>query len=241
MTAAPLISCIMPTRNRRPFVARAVRYFLRQDYPARELIVLDDGEDAVGDLIPADGRIRYKRLEQRLPLGEKRNLACRLSRGKFIAHWDDDDWSAPNRPSEQAAHLQATGAGVCGMKDLLHYRPEAEEAWIYRYPPEERPWLAGGTLLYRRSVWDDRRFPAINVGEDNAFVWSLPPALVAATPDATLFVAILHPGNTGRKNLADHRWRQTPLREILRLLGPDRDFYACLFHRDLGIYPKGDA
>jgi glycosyltransferase involved in cell wall biosynthesis len=241
MTTTPLVSCIMPTRNRRPFVAQAVRYFLRQDYPAGELIVLDDGEDAVGDLIPAGGRIRDKRLEQRLPLGEKRNLACRLSRGKFIAHWDDDDWSSPNRPSEQAAHLQATGAGVCGMKDLLHYRPEAGEAWIYRYPPEERPWLAGGTLLYCCSVWDDRRFPAINVGEDNAFVWSLPPALVAATPDATLFVAILHPGNTGRKNLADHRWRQTPLREILRLLGPDRDFYACLFHRDLGIYPKGDA
>jgi hypothetical protein len=65
----------------------------------------------------------------------------------------------------------------------------------------------------------------------------LPPALVAATPVATLFVVILHPGNTGRKNLADHRWRQTPLREVIRLLGPDRGFYAGLFHGRLGKKP----
>lgn len=36
-----LVSCIMPTYNRRAPVPRAIRYFLRQDYPKRELILLD--------------------------------------------------------------------------------------------------------------------------------------------------------------------------------------------------------
>ena len=44
-TAGDLVSCVMPTRDRRPFALQAVRYFLRQDFPTRELLVLDDGSD----------------------------------------------------------------------------------------------------------------------------------------------------------------------------------------------------
>jgi hypothetical protein len=35
----PPVSCIMPTANRRAFVPRAVVYFLRQDYPNKELVI----------------------------------------------------------------------------------------------------------------------------------------------------------------------------------------------------------
>src|SRR5690349_11912252 len=105
MAARSLVSCTMPTRNRRRFVSQAISYFLRQDYRPRELIVVDDGEDAVGDLVPSDDQVRYVRLEQRLSLGAKRNLACGLARGELIAHWDDDDWSAPHRLSAQVEQL----------------------------------------------------------------------------------------------------------------------------------------
>jgi len=57
--ALSLVSCIMPTYNRRAFVPQAIYYFLRQDYPNKELIIVDDGTDEVGDLIPGDERIRY--------------------------------------------------------------------------------------------------------------------------------------------------------------------------------------
>ena len=65
----PLVSCIMPTFNRRAFAGQAIEYFLRQDYPNRELIILDDGTDAIGDLVPADPRIRYLRLNKKYLLG----------------------------------------------------------------------------------------------------------------------------------------------------------------------------
>jgi len=95
----PLVSCIMPTHDRRPFVGRAIEHFLRQDYPHRELIIVDDGADAVRDLVPDLGsetpRIRYLRLESRRTLGAKRNLAGREAQGEVIVHWDDDDWMAP--------------------------------------------------------------------------------------------------------------------------------------------------
>ena len=61
-----LISCVMPTYGRRGFLPHAIHYFLRQDYPDKELVVVDDGPDAVGDLVPADPRIQYVRLPQKI-------------------------------------------------------------------------------------------------------------------------------------------------------------------------------
>src|SRR5215211_5248281 len=83
MSDHPLISCIMPTANRRHFVAQAVRYFLAQDYPAKELIVFDDGTETAADLMPADPRVIYLRSEQRHPLREKRVLCGQAARGKL--------------------------------------------------------------------------------------------------------------------------------------------------------------
>jgi glycosyltransferase involved in cell wall biosynthesis len=103
--AWPLVSCIMPTFNRRPYVAQALRSFAQQDYPNRELIVVDDGSDAIHDLIPAAANINYLRLPRRASIGAKRNLACQNARGEIIAHWDDDDWYAPDRLRYQAAPI----------------------------------------------------------------------------------------------------------------------------------------
>jgi glycosyltransferase involved in cell wall biosynthesis len=218
----------MPTRNRRRFVGQAIWYFLRQDYPLRELIVLDDGDDEIDDLIPKDERIRYVRLEHRLSLGAKRNLGCQMSRGSLIAHWDDDDWMSAERLSIQVAQLVESDADACGARDLLHYKLDAGQAWLYRYPNNARPWLAGNTLLYRRSAWVENPFPDINVGEDNAFVWQLSPDRLHAVSDSSFYIALVHSGNTSAKNLADPRWERRPLDEITRLLAPDRDFYVAL-------------
>src|SRR5690348_8823410 len=118
---SPLVSCIMPTANRPGFVQHAIRYFLRQDYEPKELIVVDDGEDSAADLMPNDSRIHYIRLERRFTIGAKRNIACEQARGDVIAHWDDDDWQAQRRLRFQVESLQQAGAEVCGINHLLFY------------------------------------------------------------------------------------------------------------------------
>src|SRR5204863_6892933 len=65
---APLVSCIMPTFNRRQFVPQAIRCFFRQSYPNLELLVIDDGTDAIGDCVPQSERARYLRLTQKLTI-----------------------------------------------------------------------------------------------------------------------------------------------------------------------------
>lgn len=203
---APLVTCIMPTANRRPFIAAAVGHFLRQDYPRRELLVVDDGEAAVDDLIPSDPTIRYIRLDRRISLGAKRNLACELARGELIAHWDDDDWMARQWLSAQVKALQDGGADVCGLEKVLFYAPDTREAWRYVYDGGQ-PWLCGGTLCYTKAYWARAPFARIDIGEDNTFVWAAEPKRVAVNDREELYVATIHRGNTSPKITSGHRWR----------------------------------
>ena len=93
----PLVSAIMPTYDRRPFVPLALQWFLDQDYPNKELTIVDDDRDRIEDLAPGVPGISYFSLPGCDSIGAKRNLACAQARGEIIAHWDDDDWYAPER------------------------------------------------------------------------------------------------------------------------------------------------
>jgi hypothetical protein len=134
----------------------------------------------------------------------------------------------PHRLRVQAAQLKADGAMVCGARELLHYSPTAGQARLYRYPAGEGCWVAGCTLFYRRSAWESHPFPEVNVGEDSAFIQQFPPSQVRSTSDRSLYVAIVHSGNTSVKSLNGPCWEGRPLDEVSRLLKSDRDFYAWL-------------
>jgi hypothetical protein len=82
----PLVSCILPTGGRPDLVLQSVRYFQRQDYRRRELVIVDDGLDGLAALLPDDERVRYFRCPPGLSIGTKRNRACELARGEIIAH-----------------------------------------------------------------------------------------------------------------------------------------------------------
>ena len=116
-----LVSCIMPTYNRRQFVPNAIQYFLRQDYQNRELIIIDDGTDLIADLIPSAENIRYYSLKSKKTLGTKLNMACEYAHGNVIVNWDDDDWYAPWRLSYQMEAMQEEGIELCGINNLLYY------------------------------------------------------------------------------------------------------------------------
>lgn len=222
----PRVSCIMPTRDRRAFVAQAVRYFRRQDYPDTELIVVDDGYDEVADLMPDDPRIRYVRLRSAQSIGAKRNLACQQATGDIIAHWDDDDWSAPSRLRVQVSALLASDADVCGLSEVLHFRPLRGDGWLYRGDARSR--VAGCSIVYRRSVWAESAFPDVTVGEDSAFVGRLQAHRVFALADRSLMVAVVHGRNVTSLPLGTPQWAPADLDEIAMLLGPDRSFYSTL-------------
>ena len=191
-----LVSCIMPTRNRRTFVVQAVSQFLAQDYPDRELIVVDDGEDAVADVLPSDDRIRAIRLDRRSTIGAKRNIACEAAEGDVIVHWDDDDWMADWRLTYQVHALDRHSADVCGLSRLYFYDSRERRAWLYAYPPGGTPWVAGATLCYRKVVWRNTPFADMDEGEDTCWLRALRGVRLLALDDSAFYVHLLHAGNT---------------------------------------------
>jgi glycosyltransferase involved in cell wall biosynthesis len=232
-TSRPLVSCIMPTRNRRPFVPKAIEYFLRQDYPHSELVILDDGDDRIADLIPDVPAVRYIALSQRLRLGPKRNAAIDASRGQIILHWDDDDWMDSARISRQVLALLAAEADICGTSKICFCDIESGLLSVYRYPQTERRWLYGATLCYRRSLWQQKPFEPLDIGEDTRFVWAPPQGRILDLGDLPGFIAIVHRENTSSpRPLSGPNWLPWNGDRVDRIIGDDWAFYEGMRHRD---------
>lgn len=228
VVGAPLMSCIMPTYNRRCFIPQAIRCFLRQDYPSLELIVVDDGADSIADCMPADPRIRYFRLDQKLTIGAKRNFACEQARGEFIAHWDDDDWYPTSRIRAQMSALLNSSAHVCGSSQIYFYAPATEQAWEYRYSATGQAWVSGTTLAYRKQAWEHSPFPDLQVGEDSHFVYHGGSKTICDLAVSELCVGMVHTGNTSYKETNGGFWRPQSSAHIEQLLGDDLHAYRAL-------------
>jgi len=217
----PFVSCIMPTANRRRFVPGAIAQFLAQDYPAAELVILDDGDDSVHDLVPSHPALRYLRMPRHRTLGLKRNAACEAAHGDIILHWDDDDWYAPHRIRTQVEALCASSTDLCGIDRALFFDPRAPAAWEYVHPRGGAPWVCGATLCFRREYWRANPFADMNVGEDTRFAAAARPDQLCVLPDNRFFVALVHAANTSPKQVRDPRWQPRPVEAIRAMIGGD--------------------
>ncbi len=162
----PLVSCIMPTYGRPDYVAESIAMFLAQDYPRKELLILNDcpGQTLTGNF-PG---IRIINAPSRWPtLGEKRNAAIELAKGDYIAVWDDDDVYFPWRLSASMQCILETNAAIyCPAEYWAYWGDEnlhenqAILSWIY-HP----------VLMFTKSVWRAvAGYPAQTMCEDTAFV-----------------------------------------------------------------------
>ena len=105
----PLVSAVIPTRNRPELVRRAVRSALDQTYPNLEVVVVVDGPDpATVEALHTlhESRLRVIALAENVGGSEARNIGAREAAGDWIAFLDDDDEWLPNKIDLQmsAAH-----------------------------------------------------------------------------------------------------------------------------------------
>ena len=200
------VSCIMPTHNRSKFIKKSIQQFLNQNYSYKELIIADDGDNSIEHMVPKHPQIKYFRLKKRMTIGAKRNFCCEKAIGEIIMHWDDDDWYATDWLKYQKLFLQSSKADVCGLSELYFCNSNAKEAWKYKYSKENKAWVAGATLAYKKSVWKEHPFQDVDIGEDNAFVWQWG-VNVQAHNYMQGFVATVHSENTSVKNTQDIRWK----------------------------------
>jgi len=222
-----LVSCIMPTKGRRHFVSQAIRYFVEQDYAYKELIIVDDGDDLIKDLVPACSNIFYYVIDKKRSIGEKRNFACAKAKGEYIAHWDDDDWHSPRRLSIQIKALQNSNSDICGLSNLYYYCLSTGKAWLYRYHGLAK-WIAGGTFLYKKSVWCKFPFSDTSNAEDSIFLNNIVNANILELHQHDIYLGVMHNFNASAKMLDDSRWSEISIEVVSNLLVRHRSYYVQL-------------
>jgi hypothetical protein len=178
----PLVSIITPTTISREVFNEKLRDIVDlQDYPNIEHLF--DYEDGT--------------------VGEKRNRLCEAAKGDIILHMDSDDWYAHDWVSRSVEALMKSGKQLTGLSTFNFHNPTTGGRYQYSYPKKEN--LAGATLCYYKSLWEQHKFQPLQIGEDITFVRGTnyyPHEYVAG------FTATIHEGNTCRKNISGDNWRE---------------------------------
>ncbi len=183
MSNEPLVCAVMLTRDRPAMAKRAVECFRSQRYKGKMLLVLDTSSSYSGDVAGEAYALFHRPDLVGKTIGDLRNFinqrAVDISRkpacpsADILIHWDDDDWSHPNRISEQVALLQASGKQCIGYRDMLFWDSRARfggkvayadepliegEAWLYSNADPR--YIVGSSLCYWRETWEKRPFRA---------------------------------------------------------------------------------
>ncbi|MBM4356502.1 MAG: glycosyltransferase [Deltaproteobacteria bacterium] len=194
------ISVVTPTYQRQGWHELLYCVFDAQDWEDKELVVVDDSPEPspfFSGLM--DRRVVYRHARQRIPIGPKRDLLVRLARGEVIAHFDDDDYYAPDYLSwmhgELADH-DAVKAGGFYIMSVLHdafayWDVVTEAPHHFKLAPSEplhpvpvKDYSAeararfhdnflyglGFSFMYRRTTAERCRFGDKHWGEDHEFL-----------------------------------------------------------------------
>jgi len=122
----PLVSIVIPTRNRIRKLIRLIRSIKAGYYPTLEIIVVDDCSsdrtpDIVEDSFP---EIRVIRSENRRLLAVARNKGIQSAKGEFVLVIDDDNIVDPDAISHMVRYLQRTNrVGIVGPLTLYQDDP----------------------------------------------------------------------------------------------------------------------
>lgn len=168
--ATPLVSVIVPVFNGKKFIEKAVENILSQNYPAIELVFVDDGStDRSAEVIQSlDVDLRYFRQSNQGPAAA-RNRGVLNASGEIVAFLDVDDyWPSNNLFLLIRELLQDDSLDVVrGHAQLVRESDTGETEYIGS-PHESFPDYIGAGV-YRKRVFTKVGMydPGLRYGEDN--------------------------------------------------------------------------
>jgi len=222
---APTVTCVMPTANRARFIPDAIDCFLSQSYSDSELLILDNGKEPISLHRPEKYKarygyeppVRYLKVSGYRTIGELRNLCCEEARGSVIAHWDDDDWSAPERLTQQVGLLYRLmyerGILVTGYHTFSYWDELTSRA--FRYSHGSTTWCGGSSQCYFKEFWRNNPFKHVADGEDTAFsIQAHIQGKLLSTDGSRILVARQHGANTYARSLGNAHFPEIPKEQL---------------------------
>ncbi len=152
----PLVSVIIPVYNGENFIMDAIEHVMSQNYPALEIIIVDDGStDRTAEIInelPVD--IRYFRQPNSGP-ASARNRGIRDASADLLVFLDVDDlWPENNlRLLENEMQNEPDADVIRGYAQIMEYSEETGEYDFVGNPVEAFPDYIGAAI-YRSSAFE---------------------------------------------------------------------------------------
>lgn len=163
----PIVSVVIPTRNRFEMLVTAVKSVLEQTYQDFEIIIIDDAStDRTSSILAYfdDERIRYFRNEENIGGSASRNIGISNSKGLYIGFLDDDDEWLPTKLEKQIT-LFNEKPDIAFMACGFYFYDTKRKKIIYKVFPKYRGniycnllWgntITTSTVLINKSVFND--------------------------------------------------------------------------------------
>jgi len=166
MRDVPRISCLMLTSNRLGSFKKSLDDFLKQDYPNKELVIVNNGNFIykyfIRNLLKCiNGNIIYIESE-RLSIGELRNLGMSKCNGEFIAIFDDDDRHRSDRLSKQIDICLKSNVTGTVLRNFIAVEKDVRNFCHINHGLD-------GSLIFQ-NPYGYIKYTDINQGEDTAFI-----------------------------------------------------------------------
>jgi len=146
----PLVSVVIPTRNRIDLLVRSIHSVINQTFTDWEIIVVDDASTDATESIMSEkksNQIHYFRLNQKSGGAVARNFGINNSNGELVAFLDDDDEWMPEKLQKQIDCMtQDKQLGICytGRETIRKGNLifGIGKNYSFKYPPKENQFKA---------------------------------------------------------------------------------------------------
>jgi glycosyltransferase involved in cell wall biosynthesis len=188
----PSVSICTPTFNRRPFLPYLMQCIQRQTYPLDKIewVIVDDGTDPVGDLVEPVTfvAVKYIRLENKMPLGEKRNLMHTHCTGDILVYMDDDDYYPPERVSHSVEKLLENPGRLIAGSSIMHlYFKRLQK--MYQFGPYGLNHATAATFAFRKELLEHTCYDSTKcVAEEKTFLKEYTIPMIQLDPMKTILV-----------------------------------------------------
>lgn len=113
------------------------------------------------------------KLPEYVTLGECLNFGIKHAKFNVIAKFDDDDYYSSNYLMSSIETLNKTNADIIGKRTIYMYFEEDRTLVVHKLGKENKfvnQGLKGATLIFKKEVCQNIRFPNLNLGEDTYFI-----------------------------------------------------------------------
>lgn len=169
------VSIIIST-NRPHCFNNLIKNYVRQLYAQKEMIVILNNDrmelKKYRKLAEKYANVSVYKLPEQMSLGRCLNFAARKAKYAVITKFDDDDFYSPYYLKEQMLKLHRAQADLIGKRAYLAYI-EGQKLIVQRFPRQQNKmvkWVAGGTIAFKRHVFQKVQFPNKSLGEDVGFL-----------------------------------------------------------------------